>query len=219
MVTAIPAIICGITGLVKISKNKGQLKGTGLAVTGIVIPVSGIVLIPIMAMILAILMPALGKTRQLAQRMVCATNLSGLGKAMIVYANDYNDTYPTADKWCDLLVEKCDVAKEQFYCPSSGAEKGESSYVLNINLAGKKASQVPPDMVLVFETQIRTVSCKGKQESCYMQVLPDKNFWNLSGGRELLCTKNHQGDGCNVLYVDGHCKFEKDPNSLRWTVE
>ncbi|MCE5339704.1 MAG: type II secretion system GspH family protein [Planctomycetaceae bacterium] len=47
-----------------------------------------LVVIAIIAMLLAILMPALGKVRQLAQRIMCATNLSGLGKAMLTYSND-----------------------------------------------------------------------------------------------------------------------------------
>ena len=49
-ITAIPAIIMGIVVLVKISQSRGQLKGTGLAVTAIALPV---VLVPLlMAMLL-----------------------------------------------------------------------------------------------------------------------------------------------------------------------
>jgi hypothetical protein len=39
-------------------------------------------------MLLAILMPALGKVRQLAQRIMCGTNLGGIAKAMLTYATD-----------------------------------------------------------------------------------------------------------------------------------
>jgi hypothetical protein len=42
------------------------------------------------------LMPALARVRQLAFRMVCGTNLSGIGKAMLIYANDYEDELPRA---------------------------------------------------------------------------------------------------------------------------
>jgi hypothetical protein len=37
---------------------------------------------------MSILMPALARVRELAQRVVCGTNLSGITKAMVVYAND-----------------------------------------------------------------------------------------------------------------------------------
>jgi len=54
-----------------------------------------LVVIAIIAMLLAILMPALNKVKRLAQRLVCATNLKGLGTAMLVYGNDDKyDQYP-----------------------------------------------------------------------------------------------------------------------------
>ena len=47
-----------------------------------------LVVIAIIALLMSILMPALARVRELAQRVVCGTNLSGITKAMIVYAND-----------------------------------------------------------------------------------------------------------------------------------
>jgi prepilin-type N-terminal cleavage/methylation domain-containing protein len=52
-----------------------------------------LVVIAIIAMLLAILMPALSKVKKIAQRVVCGTNLKGLGTAQTVYANDYEDRY------------------------------------------------------------------------------------------------------------------------------
>jgi hypothetical protein len=89
--TTIPAIILGIVSLVKIERSGGSLTGRGFAVAGIVVPV---VLIPMIALLMGIMMPALARTRQVAFRMVCATNLSGIGKAMQIYADDYDDAFP-----------------------------------------------------------------------------------------------------------------------------
>jgi prepilin-type N-terminal cleavage/methylation domain-containing protein len=55
-----------------------------------------LVVIAIIALLMGILMPALARVRQLAYRMVCGTNLSGLGKAMLVYSNDNEEDYPVA---------------------------------------------------------------------------------------------------------------------------
>jgi len=54
-----------------------------------------LVVIAIIAMLLAILMPALGKVKKLAQRLVCGTNLKGMANGMEVYAFDYEDDYPS----------------------------------------------------------------------------------------------------------------------------
>ena len=189
--TALPAIILGIVALVKISQSAGQLKGSGLAVAGIAVP---FVTLPILALLMGILMPALARTRQIAFRMVCGTNLKGLGTAMLIYANDYDEKYPTPSKWCDLLVEHVEVTPKSFRC--KGAPEGPCNYAMNENAAklGKKAL---PGMVLLFE------STPG---------------WNQSGGPELLTTENHQGDGCNILFTDLRVEFVKTErlNELLW---
>ena len=191
--TTLPAIICGIVALVKIGKSRGQLKGNGLAISGIAIP---FVVLPIFAMLLAILMPALSRVRTLSYRLMCGTNVSGLGKAMMVYANDYNDMYPTSSKWCDLLVEKANVSPMQFRCKGAPNDS-RSNYAMNKNIE-KLGTAAPPDMVLLFETG---------------------PGWNQSGGAELLSTENHHGEGCNVLFADGHVEFvmTKGLSNLKWT--
>jgi len=55
-----------------------------------------LVVIAIIALLMGILMPALSRVRQLAFRLTCGTNLSGVGKAMLIYANDYEDELPKA---------------------------------------------------------------------------------------------------------------------------
>jgi prepilin-type processing-associated H-X9-DG protein len=193
MITAIPAIILGIVALGKIPNSAGRLQGTGLAIAGIAVPV---VALPITALLMGIMMPALARTRQIAFRMTCGTNLSALGKAMLVYAGDY-DALPTPSDWCDLLVEHAGVAEESFRC--RGASEGPCNYAMNENVQALGLA-APPDMVLLFETY---------------------PGWNQSGGPEILSIDNHGGDGCNVLFVDSHVEFVKTEklDELRWTAE
>lgn len=47
LVFSIPAIILGIIALVKIGHNKETLKGSGLAIAGIILGAIGIIIIPI----------------------------------------------------------------------------------------------------------------------------------------------------------------------------
>jgi len=56
-----------------------------------------LVVIAIIAMLMSILMPALARVREIANRVVCGTNLSGIGKAMAIYSNDdENGRFPQA---------------------------------------------------------------------------------------------------------------------------
>ena len=55
-----------------------------------------LVVIAIIALLMGILMPALARVRQIAYRLYCGTNLSGLGKAMLIYCQDYDDEFPRA---------------------------------------------------------------------------------------------------------------------------
>ncbi len=55
-----------------------------------------LVVIAIIALLMGVLMPALARVRQIAYRMICGTNLSGIGKAMILYSNDNDEEYAVA---------------------------------------------------------------------------------------------------------------------------
>jgi len=195
MLTALPAMIFGIVALVKIGKSRGQLKGNGMAIAGIAVPaIFGLFILPMM---LAILMPALNKTKVLAQRLVCATNLKGLGTAMMVYTDDNDNKYPTAEKWNDLLVSEVDADPRMFRCKS--AQEGPSNYAMNENLAGK-TDNVPAETVLLFES---------------------RPGWNQVGGVDDVNVDNHCGEGCNIVFADGYTEFVKLEKicSLKWTVE
>ena len=192
LITALPAIICGIVALVKIGKSSGKLKGIGLAIGGIVTPAAAL---PIVAMLAAILMPTLARTKTVAERLVCAANMKGLVMATRIYADDYEDKLPTADKWCDLLITYADVGENPFCCREQ--PEGSFSYALNKNIT---SMGVEPDTVLFFETD------GGK---------------NAAGGPEMLASQRHNGEGCNVAFADGSVLFVRieDIGSLKWVPE
>jgi len=194
-ISGLLAIIFGIIALVKIGKSMGLLTGKGLAIAGIVIPAAWL---PVMALLMSILMPALSQTRAMAQRIVCGSHLNSLGTALQLYATDNEGKYPTPEKWCDLLIDYSDASKKSFECPAS-EEKGQCNYAMNKNIE-KLGPHSPSNMVLLFETY---------------------PGFNQAGGPELLNPKSHQGRGCNILFNDGHVEFieAEDLNRLQWDVQ
>ena len=56
-----------------------------------------LVVISIIALLVSILLPALGRAREQARAMLCATNMKGVGTAMAVYTTDYDGYFPNAN--------------------------------------------------------------------------------------------------------------------------
>lgn len=144
--TALPAMILGAIALVLIGKSGGRLTGTGFAITGIVIPAVTMVLIP-----LAVLMPALARTRQLAFRMTCGTNLSGIGKAMTVYADDYNGELPRAGgrstEWAASTPNWSGTDRRQAFDLAADDSAGRASAGASLYLLVKYAEVTPKSFV------------------------------------------------------------------------
>ena len=129
----------------------------------------------------------------------CAANLQVLGKWMILYAGDYDEQYPQAEKWCDLLTEYLKPTVDDrligkcFICPAN--KKGRCGYAMNPNLSPRSQ----PGQVFLFETE---------------------GGWNQTGGPEVLTVENHHGKGCNVLFSDSHVEFvgAEEISELKWTI-
>lgn len=97
VITAILGVILGIVALTQIGRSNtyGQtLTGRGFAIVGIVTGALGVTVIPIFALLIAILLPSLGRARELSNRTYCAANARGIMQSMNVYGADNNDQFP-----------------------------------------------------------------------------------------------------------------------------
>jgi prepilin-type N-terminal cleavage/methylation domain-containing protein len=56
-----------------------------------------LVVIAIIALLLAVIMPALGKAKLVAQRIICSNNLKQQSVGIILYSNDHDSYVPNND--------------------------------------------------------------------------------------------------------------------------
>jgi len=82
------SLILGIISIIRIEKSGGKITGRAFAIGAVLLPVFG-GLFPVWFIIA-------NQPRSVAFRMVCGTNLSGIGKAMLMYSNDYDNEFPRA---------------------------------------------------------------------------------------------------------------------------
>jgi len=111
-----------------------------------------LVVVAIIALLIAILLPSLGKAREQTRRTICGTNLKGQGLAFAIYAGQYNDRLPvftnTAGYWLhdepnevgDSLLNTATSANQSaasvrrwFYCPSNLGANTDARWIFGGN--------------------------------------------------------------------------------------
>ncbi len=179
----------------------------------------------------AFICPTIGALTPVHYRKFCGMKMEWLGRDLESYAKDHDGRLPASMNWCDELVAEAHTHLNHLCCKMSEAVDGESSYAMNKSAAGMKLSDLPGDVVLLFETNL------GRSESGRNAPVRERGFyqnsgwidsegnvrvyrdrWNQSGGREILTTEHHNNVGCNILFADGRCKFvpAADIDQLRW---
>jgi len=117
-------------------------------------PVEVLVVVFVCMFALAVIGPAMQMSRFEEYRIVCANNLSGIGKAMLIYANDYEDELPRAggrnSVWAPTI-------------PSWNAFNRFMAYGISPNGSGGSASITSCFYLLVKYAEVtpRTFVCPG----------------------------------------------------------
>ncbi len=110
-ITPLLALIFGIIALVQISGSQGRLKGTGMAVTGLILSILGPILLWALLFI-----PVLGQAREKARQVNCAGNLKQIGLACLMFSGENSGAYP--DDLGVLVDKKLLQPGKVFSCPS-----------------------------------------------------------------------------------------------------
>ena len=135
----------GLVGLALIGSSGGRLTGYGFAAIGTTIPITQLLVlfaIPTFPGFLASSPP----------RIVCAINLSVIGKAIVVYSNDYDDEFPRAGgpdgRWAARLPWwVADNFRDAYGLSDPNAAEGRASISSSLYLLVKYADLTPKSFI------------------------------------------------------------------------
>ena len=153
-----------------------------------------LVVIAIIALLMGILMPALSKVRQLAFRLVCGTNLSGIGKAMLIYANDYADELPRAGGPSSIWGRDSVVWD---------AKNRQTAYGLNSDGSGGTVTITSSLYLLVKYSEVTPKSFMCKGDPTVKEFEPGSNLDLV----ELWDFGDKGTDHCSYNYHLPYCKY------------
>lgn len=185
-----------------------------------------LVVIGVIALLIAMLLPALNRARAASARLACAANLQQVGIATRLYAMDFNDSILgwTSSAWYNRIPRYLGAPKVQtqrvpvLICPSDPHRGGEGltselnlrSYAIN--------SMIPGD---VIPTLYRRPKLSRLRKSSEIILFVDWSWvrYNASGigpnaAWLTYAPRDWHKNTSNVLFADGHVNQSMDIDDL-----
>ena len=178
-----------------------------------------LVVIAIIAILAAMLLPALSRAKESARRIVCVNHLKQLGLAIVMYVTDNDSYYPSSnspDKWPQatrlgyenlrILVCPDDASITGMAANTASADLAPRSFLINAwtdyfdLLPQPVVSEIMPESVVEYPSETILFGEKQEGQGDFLMDL-------RTGNEATVLEQSRHGGGANYAFADGSARF------------
>jgi prepilin-type processing-associated H-X9-DG protein len=172
LLAAIPAVITGHMALGRIKRSAGALAGRGLAIAGLILGYTSIVVMTVLLVLFfTLVVPAM---KEEASKTECLNNLRQIGIACQSYAADHDGAFP--ERLSQLYEAGLVSGLDVFVCPSTGAKIGSPQEI---------------DSKTSYEYRGASLDPRTLREPTYQVILACDKDGNHRRGKNILYADGH----------------------------